>query len=874
MLEFATVFNEQRYCVSVTTITPLIDMMNRIVPRVSLSFFLLLLTLSSATQAQQNRKTDLLISRPARTWEFLPAVGHKAALLGHESGVMEAWVYPLKVCRDFQLVFHFDNREVPAQALVRTLEVRPEGATLIYSGDTFSVRETFLTPPDEQGAIIALEVSAFQPLDIEVRFQADLQLMWPGAIGGTYASWNESQKAFVLGEEQKKWFAMVGSPTATDAMGSFDTNYFSSGWSSFRLGQMAKGNHKRVIVVAASTASQKEATETYQKLSANFDQVRESAAKYYEQYLEQTTSLSLPDADLQRAYDWSRVSVLQGLVTNPFLGTGLVAGYRTSGLSARPGFAWFFGRDSEWTSLALNSVGDFQSTRTALDFISKFQRADGRVPHEISQSAKQVPWFDGFPYAFASADATPLFIIAVRDYYEHSGDTEFVTTHWDNVWRAYQFLRSTWDQKGIPRNFGVGHGWIEGGPLLPVKSEFYQSGLGAEALNALATLARVAGKNDVVTEATTLFGERKAQLNTLFWNPQGKYFAFAVDQKDQRVDIPTVLTTVPMWFGVTDVDKTNATITQLADSDHAADWGMRIISDRDSHYDPSGYHFGSVWPLFTGWASVAEYRYHRPIPAYENLRANSLLALNGSAGHTTEVLSGSYFEGLSTSSPHQIWSAAMVVSPMLKGLLGIEASTSDKRLTVAPHLPGDWTWWKAKNVRFGSASLDFAYESSADGAILAVTPRNAGGNTLQFSPSFSPRARVLGVDVNGRPAKFAVQKNSSDQHVVVSIPLAANSTIKVKVQNDFALAINQGLPELGQGSRNLKVVSETWSNDAVTYEIAGVSGMTYEIGIRGDVASMEGAELAADQKQMKVTIPAGEPGYKHVRVTVHFGNRR
>ena len=112
-------------------------------------------------------------------------------------------------------------------------------------------------------------------------------------------------------------------------------------------------------------------------------------------------------------------------MNNPYLGTGLVAGYRTSGVSQRPGFAWFFGRDSLWTSFALNAEGDYATTRTALDFISKFQREDGKIPHEISQSASLVPWFKDYPYAYVSADATPLFIIAMNDYAVQSGDAGF-----------------------------------------------------------------------------------------------------------------------------------------------------------------------------------------------------------------------------------------------------------------------------------------------------------------------------------------------------------------------------------------------------------------------------------------------------------------
>src|SRR5256885_4355114 len=46
------------------------------------------------------------------------------------------------------------------------------------------------------------------------------------------------------------------------------------------------------------------------------------------------------------------------------------------------------------------------------------------------------------------------------------------------------------------------------------------------------------------------------------------------------LDEPSVLATVPMWFGLLDEKNSSAMITQLADSDQQTDWGMRIISDR------------------------------------------------------------------------------------------------------------------------------------------------------------------------------------------------------------------------------------------------------------------------------------------------------
>lgn len=221
-----------------------------------------------------------------------------------------------------------------------------------------------------------------------------------------------------------------------------------------------------MIVLAASVQGRAEAEAAYQHLTEQYPQLLRQSADYYRDYLSKTVSVELPDEELQRAYDWSRVSMIQGLVTNPYLGTGLVAGYRTSGESQRPGFAWFFGRDSMWTSLALDASGDFATTRKALEFIGKYQREDGKIPHEIAQGANFVNWFKDYPYAYASADATPLYIITMNDYVIESGDTAFAQVKWGSLWKAYQFLRSTYDTQGLPQNFGFGHGWVEGGPLL------------------------------------------------------------------------------------------------------------------------------------------------------------------------------------------------------------------------------------------------------------------------------------------------------------------------------------------------------------------------------------------------------------------------
>src|SRR5216683_714441 len=831
------------------------------------------------SQQSQEKSHEMELSRAVRPWEFLPVTGTRAGLLGNESGRMEAWVYPLKILREFHLKFRSEGRVLPAEALARTITVRPESSTILYAADTFTVRETFFVPVREQGALIILDVETEQPLEIEAAFHRDFQLEWPAALGATYLDWAAAQHAFYFGEEQKKFSALVGSPTAAEPRAEFQTNYSESQESLFRLGPTAKGKERKLIVIAGSMEGPAAAEKTYRHLTADYADLLKESRQYYRNFLAQTVTLDLPDERIQRAYDWSRVSMLQGMVTNPFLGTGLVAGYRTSGESQRPGFAWFFGRDSFWTSLALNAEGDFSNSRTALDFISKFQREDGKIPHEISQGANFVDWFKGYPYPYASADATPLYIIAVNDYVVESGDTAFAKEKWESLQKAYAFLKSTYDARGLPQNVGVGHGWVEGGPLLPVKTEYYQSGLGAEALRALANLARVTGQEQMSKALEKEFEKQRSLVNDSFWIADKKRFAFALDKNDQKVDEPSVLATVPMWFGLPSEADAVPMIQQLADFDHQTDWGMRIISNRSPLFSGGGYHYGSVWPLFTGWASVAEYRYHQTFPAYANLRANALLALDGSLGHVTEVLSGDYYQPLSTSSPHQIWSAAMVVSPILRGMLGLEVDAIHRSVKLAPHLPADWDRFSIENVRVGKNTLLFNYVKRDEGIVLE-TGLTSGSDecTVEFRPAISLKAKVQKVDLNGKPVPFQVETREGDQHIVVQFPVKTGKYIlRIWLLNEFGYSNQPALPQLGSASRGLRVLSETWSasRDQLTLEVSGAAGSKYELEVwnAGLIQKVEGGELGRKPGWTTLWIhmpPSDSDPYPHARVVIHL----
>jgi len=803
-------------------------------------------------------------------------------MFGNEVGNFEAWVYPLKILRDFHLVFHIDGRALPAESLARTVSVQPEACSILYAGDTFQVRETFFVPVHEPGAVILIDVETAHPLEVEAVFQRDFQVEWPAALGGTYLNWDPKLRAFALGEEQKKFAALVGSPTAELSGEEYATNYASSSENSFLLGPTPKGKATKMVVIAASVNGAKEAEDAYRRLSNTYPELRRTSSEYYKQHLNETVSVVLPDAQLQQAYDWARVSVIQGMVNNPYLGTGLIAGYRTSGDTARPGFAWFFGRDALWTSFALNAEGDFADTRTALDFLSHYQRADGKVPHEISQSATLVPWFTDYPYPYASADATPLYIVAMDDYVRESGDVGFAHDKWDSLWRAYEFLKSTYSTQGLPQNFGFGHGWIEGGPLLPVQTELYQSALGAEALHALSNLAHLTGKDDLSKKLGEEFARQKKLVDQAFWSTEKNLYAYALDLNGQRMESASVLATVPLWFGLLDQDNAQPMIDRLARADHQTDWGMRIISSQNPLYDPGGYHYGSVWPLFTGWAAAGEYRYHRALPAYSNLRSNALLALDGALGHVTEVLSGDYYQPLSTSSPHQIWSAAMVVSPLLRGLLGLQSDAASHQLRFAPHVPAGWKSFEVHNIHVAGAVVDLKYSRNEDGITLEVRRTGSGDCAIEFSPALSPRAEIASAEINGRPVSLRVERNHGDQHVTVRFPISGGpSTLHIRLRNDFAYDISSNLPQLGEHSQGLRVISESWDpkDQSLTVNVSGIPRKQYDLMLwnSGQVASVEGGKLITETNgdtRIRVELPGTDySSYVDGKVLIHFLTR-
>lgn len=861
------------------------------------------------------KKSGLELERRTQVGSFFDVIGHKSAALGYENRPLEAWVYPLKILDDFELSFRIEGYplEFRGPEIAVQINARPEATIFTYSHAAFTVRQIIYAPVDEPGIIMLLDVKTVLPMSVTASFRPRLKLAWPAGLMTGNLEWDEKQHVYYITEESQRFVGMIGSPAARDisVMPYQEEPRDVPVRLAIEPSAEALKSHFIPIIITGSVEGRDKAKESYNRLLTSAQALYEKNVAYYERLQNETTSIRTPDERLNRAFQWAKVGIDKGIATNPSLGTGLVAGFRTSGDSERPGFAWFFGRDALWTSLAINSYGDFGVTRTALEFLKKYQRADGKIAHEISQSASLIPWFTGYDFPWNSADSTPLYVIVHGDYWRASGDKDFLRTNWDSIVKAYRFsAASDTDGNQLIENSTktkFGHGWVEGGGLYPPHEEIYMQGLWIEASRSLAEMADVLGDGALAGTARTNAERTRLAMEQNYWLPDRAFYAFATKRppadppqadpgpnrairqtrmeelsKAPIVDEDTVMPAVPLWWRTMSDERAQAEIDHLGSGRMATDWGTRIISNESKLYDPLSYHNGSVWPLFTGWSSTAAYAYGRPHVGYQALMANALLTYTSALGYVTELLSGDFNAPFGRSSHHQVWSEAMVVTPTVRGLLGIGVTAGGKELRFAPQLPANWDQVEVRNVAVGNTRYDLNLSRSA-GRMTILTKRSAssapgmpGKVRVTIAPAFPLDVRVRSVEVQGRRVRFAPAQTGDLQSAVVSFDLDQQSVAVVfNYDEGTDVYLEPEIPAPGIQNQGLRVLRSRADVGGLHLVLEGLGGRSYALLVRSPHQLVEAAGVKvrtnrnADQ-ELSVQFEGPADTYSRREVSIPF----
>jgi glycogen debranching enzyme len=786
----------------------------------------MLFAVSSATHAQSFTSippiafdtSGPVIQAHVEALKPFTVAGERGVLVGQQNGSFEAWVLPVKLLSHLTIEAEIEGYGVPIalNPEAAEIEVRPDRTVITYSHPGFTVRQIMFSPDEGRvgtGPIVLFEFDCLHPTDFTFSFTPELRWMWPERNEGTPgAEWVpgriDGKEApggvggyYVLHTDYPELAGAVTIPGAKPGIMAPYQERPQVHPVELKLHIDPERDRGRLfpLLMAAGTTP---ATATNAALGATLAELKATVATAYQAHaasykklLANSVSIETPDKALNEAFQWGVVSIEQlrahplDAHGSPTGETALVAGYYTSADSARPGFGWFFGRDSLYTLYAVNGYGDFALSKAELEFLIARQRADGKIMHEYSQTAASIDW-QAFPYMYAAADSTPLFLMAVEDYVKASGDVAFLTAHREAIEKAWTFETThDTDGDGIYDN-SQGTGWVESWPGAMPHQEIYLALLDQQASQAYAGIQHLLGNEGASSAAAKRASDIAATIEKEYYDQQKGCYAFATNPPgtpNSPVDRTTTVYPALAWWG------TPATaplahgaecLKQFAAHALNTDWGLRDVANDEKIYDGMSYHQGSVWPLFTGWAALAEYRGGQPLAGYQLLMENANLTRAQDLGAVTELLSGDYFVPFGRSTSHQLWSSAMVITPTLRGLFGIDIDAQTKTITVNPHLPADWEDAAVRNLNIGGKIQDLSFQR--DGGFLTVhiyDGKSAGWKLRSDEPGSETR-----------------DDNLSTDGLMIAIPLPA---VEIK---EWTL----GLTKPGDRTRRCRVVSEEY----------------------------------------------------------------
>ena len=758
----------------------------------------------------------------------------KAVLIAKEkSGIEEIWVHPFLSLRDYRIWLDISGRDtlVSLDSYNATVELRPNAIIRTYQDHDFYLKEVLTSQIDNAVTIAHYEWKGNNIHRIITDYKSNLRFMWPYdeyALGTIFYHWSSEANAFIIHDSNKEFVSLIGAnlPGTPLLSGRFDDFIYPNKkpqgivTDKHQVGCSVSYNVEQSqtmdIFMIASNEGLSKVFNSYAQVIENPQSVFNTSINHYKEYLDNNLSITTPDSLFNEGFRWATISSAQFIVDTPGIGTSLMAGYSSSRrgwggahkISGRPGYAWYFGRDAIWSAFALTDIGDFTTVRKVLETLIRYQQIDGKIYHELTTSGS---------VHFDASDATPLFINLIARYLRASGDFEFVKKHMPAITKAINYCYSTdTDGDHLIEISNVGHGWLEGGDLYGSHTEFYLAGLWNAALNDAAYIASLVG--DTVNKAKYKSDANIVNeiINKNFWNEKGGSYT----------DECIVLVTVPVYMGVTDKKRSEHMMEKFASSHFSTDWGVRMINDSHPIFNPTAYHFGSVWPLFTGWTALAEYEVGRYIQGFSHIMANLQNYRGISHGRIPEVINGVVYKP-SGVTLHQCWSETMVLQPIVEGMLGFAPDAPRKRLKLAPRLPFHWNTLQVEKLRIADTSISFNMKKEP-GKILYVFSSTQPIQAT-FSPSFAPGSRVERVSVNGKEVIFDLLDNGEYMNISTEIFLDKTTQVEILLHEGMSAMPAYQLPQYGEISKGIRILSQKLTDKALEIIVEGIPGTTSSI---------------------------------------------
>ncbi len=411
------------------------------------------------------------------------------------------------------------------------------------------------------------------------------------------------------------------------------------------------------------------------------------------------------------------------------------------------GLPWFvalFGRDSLLVSLQTIMIYP-EFARGALEVLGQHQATErddyrdaepGKILHELRYG--ELAHFKLIPHTpyFGTADATPLYLVALHAVWRATGDHKLIDRHLKTAEGCLDWIDKYGDRDGdgfqeYATRSTAGYenmGWKDSGDsvmyedgtlvrgpkaLCELQGYVYDAWVRmAEIYQATGNEARAA---ELRGKAATLFD----RFNEAFWNEEMGFYAYTLDGDKKPVFSVSSNPGHLLWSGIVPADRAARVVKRLMEPDMWSGWGIRTLSAAHRSFNPYNYQTGAVWPHDNAIIAMGFRRYGFAAEAAAVARCISGSASHFQLNQLPELYAGLQREDNSFPVQYvganvpQAWAAGAPFM-LLHAMLGIEMDAPSGRIYVDPALP---TWLEditLIDIRLGARSFDIEFRRDGD----------------------------------------------------------------------------------------------------------------------------------------------------------------
>ena len=802
--------------------------------------------------------------RQSNKRNFWNVAGQQVLITGREQGkIEEIWMHPIMVLRDLSVGLDYKGKEgiVWLDQQESQMTRCPDYFERSYTLDNGTFQEIINASPEQPLMSINYRWNDPNIENVFVTYTSNLRLMWPYSL-------NSTGTLFYATDQNGAVTTVFDRSRELNLMAAFDREpvHYENGMYDFAHRDVNKftqtpAKYKQVsflytfegtpgklnFYLSGGESGLELSADLLAEYMGNSQKIYKESKNYYDNFDKDFLAIESSDEQFNLAYQWALVSVDKFFCHTPSLGKSLMSGYWATSrgwngghkVSGRPGYAWYFGRDTEWTGVALTDYGDYEKVKDILITFGKYQDPDGKVYHELTTSGSA---------HYDASDATPLYLTLAGDYLRKTGDVEFIRSQWPNIKKSLSFCYSTdTDGDGLIENTNVGHGWQEGWQLYGAHTEVYLAAIWAQALDDCAYMATALGDKEFALKCKQDMQKTKRLINDNFWNDSLQFFNHGLMQDGSYQEHKCVLGGTPVIFGLTDKEKAVATARNFSNKYYSTDWGVRMVGYDSPFFGLGGYTYGNIWPFHTGCAALAEYqaglRYQGFRHAYGSLR----LFNTWDYGNIAEVIIGDKlsFTGICS---HQQWSSSMNLRPLYEGMLGMKVDALKDSMSLSPAFPADWNYAHVKNIRMANKWLKMDYERTDKQYNYIIDNGNGQPVNLNFTAVLPLATTIEDVCVNGVSVSFTQMEDI--QNICVAIdPLLVDGKKEIVVKYKGGIGVLTNFAPLydGMSDDGLRIEGESYCSKDNSYvlEVAGAKGKSYDVEILtlSEVKEIQGATI-------------------------------